>query len=209
MDDPCQKKKVILIFVLGLLILFGCTKRIRTTQQETEVPGPESKPVPEVIVSSRPEEIHPPVPAEPRKEPESGIDQSSSAPPPEETPAVPALDDLFFDFDQAAIRPELRRILDQNVRWLQEHPNARITVEGHCDERGTVEYNLALGDRRARVVKQYLEAAGIPSNRIKTISYGTERPFCSGHNEACWQKNRRSHFIEMKGTASADKEERK
>ena len=108
---------------------------------------------------------------------------------------VEELQDVFFDFDKSLIRPDARRALDANIRWLKNNPNARIVVEGHCDERGTNEYNLALGERRAKASRDYLVAGGIDNNRISTISYGEERPFCLGHDEAAWQCNRRGHFV--------------
>jgi peptidoglycan-associated lipoprotein len=102
---------------------------------------------------------------------------------------------VFFDYDRAALTDEARRTLNENVSWLKGNPQARITVEGHCDERGTAEYNLGLGDRRAKAVREYLVAAGIDGSRIRTISYGKERPFDPGHDESAWQKNRRAHFV--------------
>ncbi len=106
-----------------------------------------------------------------------------------------ALEDVFFDFDKSLIRPDARQALDEGILWLSENPGARIVVEGHCDERGTNEYNLALGERRAKAVLDYLVAGGIDSGRISTISYGEERPFCLGHDESAWQCNRRGHFV--------------
>ena len=106
-----------------------------------------------------------------------------------------ALEDAFFDFDKSLIRPDAKQALDENIRILFANPDARIVVEGHCDERGTNEYNLALGERRANAVRDYLVAGGIDSGRISTISYGEERPFCLGHDETAWQCNRRGHFV--------------
>lgn len=105
------------------------------------------------------------------------------------------LQDVFFDFDKSLIRSDARRALDTNIRWLKNNPGVRIVVEGHCDERGTNEYNLGLGERRAKAVRDYLVAGGIDRNRISTISYGEERPFCLGHDESAWQCNRRGHFV--------------
>lgn len=109
-----------------------------------------------------------------------------------------ALQDVYFDFDKSVIRPDARRALDANIPWLVNNSGVRIVVEGHCDERGTNEYNLALGERRARAVRDYLVAGGIDRNRISTISYGEERPFCLGHDESAWQCNRRGHFVEVR-----------
>ncbi len=101
-------------------------------------------------------------------------------------------DRVFFDFDRYSLRPDAREILQRQAQWLQKYPSVTITVEGHCDERGTREYNLALGERRANAAKNYLVALGINPNRVKTISYGKERPAVTGSNEAAWAQNRRA-----------------
>ena len=100
-------------------------------------------------------------------------------------------DRVFFDFDKTDVKPEGRQILQRQADWLKKYPNVTVTVEGHCDERGTREYNLALGERRATAVKKMLVALGIPANRVSTISYGKERPAVVGSNEAAWAQNRR------------------
>lgn len=105
------------------------------------------------------------------------------------------LKDIHFDFDEYDIRPEDAEILKENVALLMKYPDAEIQIEGHCDERGTVEYNLALGERRANSTKNYLVSLGISPDRISTISYGEERPLDPGHNEEAWAKNRRAHTI--------------
>ncbi len=114
---------------------------------------------------------------------------------PETVKEVSPLQDVFFDFDRSALRKDAKAVLSQNVEWLKGNPEARIVVEGHCDERGTNEYNLALGERRAAAVRDYLVAAGIDPGRISTISYGEERPFVLGHDESAWKWNRRAHFL--------------
>ena len=103
--------------------------------------------------------------------------------------------DVFFDYDQYSIRPADAQVIQANAQFLQSHPNVRITIEGHADERGSTEYNLALGDNRANAVKQAMVQAGIATDRIRTISYGKEKPFCTESNEQCWQQNRRGHFV--------------
>ncbi len=103
--------------------------------------------------------------------------------------------DVYFDYDKAEVRGDQQGSLQADVQFLTQHPNVNITIEGHCDERGSTEYNIALGDKRATAVKSALVAAGINASRIKTISYGKEKPFCSESNEACWQQNRRGHFV--------------
>ena len=104
-------------------------------------------------------------------------------------------EDIHFDFDKATLTSEAREILKRKAKWLEENPDASIVIEGHCDERGTTEYNLALGDRRAKAAKDFLVDLGISASRIDTISYGEERPLDPGHNEAAWAKNRRAHFV--------------
>lgn len=104
-------------------------------------------------------------------------------------------DTIRFAFDAYDIDPEARRILDSQAEWLNRYPNVRVTIEGHCDERGTREYNLALGDRRANAAKNYLAARGISAARITTISYGKERPLALGSDEASWAQNRRAVTI--------------
>jgi len=134
-------------------------------------------------------------------------------PPPVTTPARPggagargdlngriagSLQDVFFDYDQSEVRPDQQAVLQQDATALKavlaDFPNATIRVEGHCDERGSAEYNLGLGDRRATAVKEYLQQLGVPADRLETISYGKERPQCTEATESCYQKNRRAHF---------------
>lgn len=103
--------------------------------------------------------------------------------------------EIYFDFDKSELSAEARSILSEHAQLLRKYPGVKILVEGHCDERGTIEYNLALGARRAQVVKQYLVNYGISENRIATISYGKERPVDPSHNEAAWAKNRRAAFV--------------
>jgi peptidoglycan-associated lipoprotein len=105
------------------------------------------------------------------------------------------LKDVFFDFDKAVVRGDQQAALNENASWLKANPGARLLIEGHCDERGTAEYNLALGERRAKAVKDYLVGAGIAADRLSTISYGEERPFVLGHDESAWKWNRRGHFV--------------
>lgn len=105
------------------------------------------------------------------------------------------LKDIFFDFDKTNIRDDAKPALSEDVQWLKANSAAEITIEGHCDERGTAEYNLGLGERRAKAARDYLVAAGIDAKRMKAISYGKERPFVLGHDEAAWRWNRRAHFV--------------
>ena len=105
------------------------------------------------------------------------------------------LKDIHFDFDKYDVRRVDEEILKENAAWLKNNPKMKIQIEGHCDERGTVEYNLALGERRASNTKKYLVFLGIPPDRISTISYGEERPLDKGHHEEAWDKNRRAHIV--------------
>jgi peptidoglycan-associated lipoprotein len=105
------------------------------------------------------------------------------------------LADVFFDFDMYGIREDGRAPLQKNADYLKKWPSLRITVEGHCDERGTSEYNIALGERRSNAVKGYLVSLGVPESSITVISKGKETPFCTESNETCWQQNRRGHFV--------------
>jgi peptidoglycan-associated lipoprotein len=102
--------------------------------------------------------------------------------------------DAFFAYDSNALSDEARANLELSARWLMEHPEVSLTVEGHCDERGTEQYNLALGDRRASAARDFLVARGVAANRVGTVSYGEERPFAQGSNEAAWAQNRRAHL---------------
>ena len=106
--------------------------------------------------------------------------------------------DVYFDYDKSDIRADQQSSIQADVAFLNQHGNISILIEGHCDERGSTEYNLALGDQRANAVKNALTASGMNASRIKTISYGKEKPFCTESNEACWQQNRRGHFVYQK-----------
>ncbi len=132
------------------------------------------------------------------------ITVSAAAPPvsadntPTETPDAAFLrnmHDAYFDYNEATLRPDAKDALSQSAVYLRTHADINIIVEGYCDERGTTEYNLGLGQKRADAVKQFLESLGIPAARIATTSFGKEKPFCPEHTESCWQQNRRGHFV--------------
>ncbi len=139
---------------------------------------------------------------------DSTIRITVNAPPPVTPPAAPTesmesmflreMQDAFFDLDKADLRSDARTALAHDAEFLRSYPQIKVVVEGHCDERGSTEYNLALGDRRAAAVKQYLVSLGIGADRLSTVSYGKEKPQCTESNETCWQKNRRGHFIMAK-----------
>ncbi len=103
--------------------------------------------------------------------------------------------DAYFDFNKSDIRGDARDNLAKTAEFLRSYPQVRVTIEGHCDERGSTEYNIGLGERRAQAAKNYLISLGIPGDRMDTVSWGKERPFCTEHDEACWQQNRRAHFV--------------
>ncbi len=127
----------------------------------------------------------------------------NAPPPPVEQPKGPTDDELFlkevrdayFDYDKADIRPDARTALSKTADFLKANTRFKVTIEGHCDERGSTEYNLGLGDRRASAVKQYLVSLGVSADRLSTVSFGKEKPFCMESAEACWQQTRRGHFV--------------
>jgi peptidoglycan-associated lipoprotein len=104
------------------------------------------------------------------------------------------LADIYFAYNQSGLTDEARAILDRHAQWLQGRADVKVRLEGHCDERGTVEYNIALGDQRAKVALEYLASLGVPMDRLSSVSYGKERPVEAGHDESAWAKNRRVHF---------------
>jgi peptidoglycan-associated lipoprotein len=103
--------------------------------------------------------------------------------------------DIHFDYDKYNVKDEYKPELKSVASWITKNSGTKLSVEGHCDERGTNEYNLALGDRRAKAVKDYLVSLGVPSSKVETISYGEEKPLCTEQTEECWAKNRRAHFV--------------
>ena len=164
---------LVALIVIGALAA-GCAKKA------TEAPPASPPPPPQAPA---------PIPPAPQAPPET---------PPAPTPPEVSSSDfeaVFFDFDSYALREDGRATLDRNAHLLRDHPDLRITIEGHCDERGTVEYNQALGEKRAQAARDYLAAAGIGAGRIQIVSYGKERPFDSGHDESAWAQNRRAHFL--------------
>ncbi len=158
---------------------------------KVEVPPP-AAPVEEARVTEPPI-APPPAVRPPPVQPPSAPAPVRTAPPPPSGEVV-SLSDVYFDFDQFLFRSDARAALEVNARLLKADSKGKILIEGHCDERGTLAYNLVLGERRARAVKQYLQDLGVPASQIQITSYGKERPFCTEHSEACWQSNRRAHF---------------
>jgi len=208
-----QCSTVRLLFVVGVLVgsmaLMGCPYKPEVIQAGPGAVGPAAAtppPAPAPAPAPAPRAPETPVaqpapPAEQPKPPAPAPAPAAAAPAPAPAPpaaaVVPAspLKDVFFDFDKYNIKDDQKAALNDNIAWLKSNANAKITIEGHCDERGTVEYNLALGERRAKATKDYMVAAGVAADRIAVISYGKERPFVLGHDEAAWKWNRRSHYV--------------
>lgn len=164
---------LVVVLVL-MLVLPSCAKKETVPVEEVEEPF---------------EEIAPPPPPPPEMEEEEPIDIEEE----ELEPLV--LKDIFFDFDKYDIKAEYKKVLTGNAELILDNPESKILIEGHCDERGTNEYNLALGEKRAKAVMDFYTAYGIPASRLSMVSYGEERPFAFGHNEEAWAKNRRAHMV--------------
>lgn len=186
------------VLLLVPALMFGCAKTPATMAASAPAPTGVAgvSPMPNAGASSQPAT---PSDTAPPMGPQGRSATTGARPAPSEFVAARDLADIHFDFDKYVIRPEDARILDANARWLKANEKDVLLIEGHCDERGTEEYNLALGDRRATATMNYLAAQGITAARMTTISYGKERPQCAEHNEACWAKNRRSHFLVKRG----------
>jgi peptidoglycan-associated lipoprotein len=199
-----RRGSVLLVVPLLVLTLFlvGCPKRPATPVASAPAPtgsamapapgaGPSMATPPAPGSSSGPSALAPAAPARP-----GAATAAPGAPPrPSEFSENSNLKDVFFDFDKYDVRADDAKILDGNAAWLKSNAANLVLIEGHCDERGTNEYNLALGERRAKSTMNYLVSQGIQANRITIISYGKERPVCSEKSEGCWQKNRRAHFL--------------
>ena len=119
------------------------------------------------------------------------------------TPPSSPLKDVFYDFDRYDLSADARATLRANADWLRNNPSARVEIEGHCDERGTNEYNLALGAKRAQAAREFLATLGIAGDRLSTISYGEEIPVCREHDESCWKQNRRARFVILQGRTTS------
>lgn len=186
------------------LLLSGCPKRADVAEIGSQSAGvspstPGSRPTTSPGEPSR-SYSGSLTPKEEMVKPPTGVQEQPARGAPSTRPGATAaapgspLKDIFFDFDKANIRDDAQPSLSEDLQWLKANSTAQITIEGHCDERGTAEYNLGLGERRAKATSDYLVAAGIDAKRMKNISYGKERPFVLGHDEAAWKWNRRAHF---------------
>jgi peptidoglycan-associated lipoprotein len=184
---------VVITLSLMALLITGCAKRPALSQAAAPPPtgavtAQPPAPAPAPAAAPAPAPVAPPPAAVPAPAP-------PAAPRPEAFAEAPGLKDIRFDFDRYDIRPGDAKILDADAEWLRSHADQVALIEGHCDERGTNEYNLALGERRANAAKSYLVSKDLDAGRISVVSYGEERPVCTEHNEVCWAKNRRAHFL--------------
>jgi peptidoglycan-associated lipoprotein len=206
------------VIFLASVLNFSCSQKMMRSE-ETPYPISHQEPPKDTKLESKavtpsppPSSTAPDIERQRKDKPlkEETLGAQPSAPPPlkeelkkeketrEAALTSPELKSIFFDFDQAVIREDQKEVMLQNAQWLKAHPQVRVRIEGNCDERGTAEYNLALGQRRAEAVKEFLEGLGIAPKRMQTISYGFERPLDPGHNEEAWAKNRRVDFTVLK-----------
>jgi peptidoglycan-associated lipoprotein len=191
-----SRRSKALALVIAVTTLTACTKK------QPPVTGPPPTPQPAVnTTGTKPEAPKPPpapptVPAEP--DPISGKPYGSYTVDDWNNPEKSPLKPVYFELDSDQLDDRGRQTLQENAKLLQEYPTLVVTIEGHCDERGTPEYNLALGERRSLNTKSFLVSLGISGDRLQTVSYGKEFPFDTGHSEDAWQKNRRAHFMVTK-----------
>ena len=186
MRDATRLTAIALVIFLALPL--GACK---SSGPKMDAPAPQPTPVPTPEAAVSEEVVHEPIT-------ETIVSEEVTEELPEDLAELNAqgyLEDVFFDTDRFDLTPAAREALTKNAAWLQKHLTISILVEGHCDERNTREYNLALGERRASAVRDYLVFLGIAPQRIQIISYGEERPFALGHGESYWRLNRRSHFV--------------
>ena len=188
-ESPWTRVVLGLCLLLTIVTVSSCKKKIpppAPPPAPVEKPAPPPPPTPTEKV-----EEEAPKPIEEPKETESEIDDTIRR----QNQNHEFLKTVYFDFDKSEIRDDQVAILRANAAWLKANPKFKVLIEGHCDERGTIEYNLALGDKRAKRVRSYLVDLGIPEARMRTISYGKERPVDPGHDEEAWAKNRRAEFV--------------
>jgi len=196
---PVAHITVLALIAVPVLAL-GCAKRPATattaapapTAGATTTPSPGGPPAGAPSTAPAPSPGATATPGTPAAPPAG---PPATRPSPQEFVAVRDVEDVHFDFDRYDIRPDAARILDANVRWMKANPGSLVLIEGHADERGTNEYNLALGERRAKAAMNYLVGQGVPAGRFTVISYGEEQPVCQERTEACWARNRRTHFL--------------
>ncbi|HEY2994862.1 MAG TPA: peptidoglycan-associated lipoprotein Pal [Methylomirabilota bacterium] len=194
MLSRCSHVMLALLLVLGV-VLVGCAKRPATTQAAAPAPTGAAATTPGAMAATQPGGGGGGTTGSGGGSQPSGGGGTTARPDVKEFAAIADLKDIHFDFDKYDIRPGDAKTLDGNAGWLKSNPNHLVLIEGHCDERGTNEYNLALGERRAKSTMNYLVSQGVQASRITIISYGEERPVCSQKTEECWAQNRRAHFL--------------
>ena len=177
--------KKLIIYTLAIILVFSFAVACKKKPKEVPPPPPQAQEQPKV------EKVEAPVVQEPQLTEEELFLQKSLDQINREKP----LGTIYFDYDRAVIRDDARATLDANAAWMKKLRSAKVLVEGHCDERGTEEYNLALGEKRAKAAQDYMLSMGIGSDRIKIISYGKSQPVNPGHDESAWQMNRRAQFL--------------
>jgi len=184
-----------LLITISLSLLIGACAR-RPNIPAVAAPAPtQAAPTPAPAPPPPAPAPAPAAPAPPPPAPAATAAPAPAPPAPKEFQPNDNVKPIYFDFDKSVIRPGDAKTLDASAAWLKQNANQLLLIEGHCDERGTNEYNLALGDRRAKAAMNYLVAQGISADRMTIVSYGEERPVCTEHNEACWSKNRRDQFM--------------
>jgi peptidoglycan-associated lipoprotein len=185
-----SRKSIAGVGVLALsMLILGCPKKAPTTPAEDLTTRTTTVPPPSAQEITRPDAA-----ASTTDPVESPLDKDLQSVN-QYVAGQGLIGDVFFDFDRYELRADARERLAKNAEWLRQNRQFVLTIEGHCDERDTNEYNLALGERRANATRDYLQSLGVPAERLRTISYGEERPFCSESHEGCWQQNRRAHFV--------------
>jgi len=171
-----------IIVSLSVFVLWGCPKKAEVTSSpETQEAAPPVQEAPPV------EQKAEPVKEEPKPEVDEAKERAAAA--------AAGLQPIYFDFDRSFVRDDAKAVMKANAEWLKAHPKVKVRIEGNCDERGTREYNQALGQRRATSAKKYLTDLGVSGGRISLISYGKEKPVCTESTEDCWQKNRRGDIV--------------
>jgi len=192
-----MKKGLFFILIVSVLMVFtlSCAKREEIKPEPAKIEPTMVEPVrPEPVKAKPPKVIE--KKEEVVREPIYPVEVAEVIPPQEKS--LVELKDVLFDYDKYDIRPDAQEVLNSIAPWLIKNTVANVLIEGHCDERGTNDYNLALGERRAIAVKNYLISKGIIPQRLTTISYGEEKPICLEHNEDCYQRNRRARFVVTK-----------
>ncbi len=174
--------KKLLVFIFAFILLASCAKKKITAPEEAAKKEAAGKPTQEEVISEEVSSIRSEI-----------LTEGETQAPEQKVKEI--FQDIYFEYDKFFITDEAKPVLREIANWMIVNTSSQIIIEGHCDERGTNEYNLALGDQRARASKNYLVSLGVVSERVQTISYGEERPLCIEQDETCWTKSRRAHFV--------------